>query len=65
MLPYLCVQTKLFDLAKATNLQEKIAAMKAAKHLNMTEDRAVLHIALRAPASDVRSLPSVVINTVT
>ena len=46
------VQTmeKLYDLAKAANLEEKCAAMFEGKHINNTEDRAVLHTALRAPA---------------
>lgn len=38
----------LFDLAKACGLQEAIEAMFTGEHINRTEDRAVLHIALRA-----------------
>ena len=39
----------LFNLARAAAVPEKIAAMAAGAHLNATEDRAVGHIALRAP----------------
>jgi glucose-6-phosphate isomerase len=37
----------LFDLAREAGLQEKIAAMFSGEKINNTEDRAVLHIALR------------------
>mgnify|MGYP000103160455 CR=1 FL=1 len=37
----------LFNLAKASDLKEKIQAMFTGEHINNTEDRAVLHIALR------------------
>eukprot|EP00959_Pyramimonas_sp_CCMP1952_P022170 466187-Pyramimonas_sp.AAC.1 len=47
-------------LAEKVNLKEKIASMFGGKHLNSTEDRAVLHAALRAPADEVRPRPSVV-----
>ena len=40
---------KLFDLASAAGLQQKMNAMKSGAHINNTEDRAVFHIALRAP----------------
>ena len=39
----------LFDLAGAAGLEQKRAAMAAGHHINTTEDRAVMHIALRAP----------------
>jgi len=39
----------LADFATAAGLQEKIAAMRAGVHINSTENRAVLHVALRAP----------------
>jgi glucose-6-phosphate isomerase len=39
--------TLLVDLARQANLAEKIAAMFEGKKINTTEDRAVLHIALR------------------
>lgn len=38
---------KLLALAKETELSEAIASMFAAEKINRTEDRAVLHIALR------------------
>lgn len=38
----------LFALAKKANLSAKIAAMFGGKHINLTEDRAVMHMALRA-----------------
>ncbi|MDO5694516.1 MAG: glucose-6-phosphate isomerase, partial [Aeriscardovia aeriphila] len=40
------------DLAKAVKLQERTEAMFSGEHINNTEDRAVLHTALRRPASD-------------
>ena len=39
----------LVDLAKAAGLQQRTAAMFGGEKINTTEDRAVLHIALRAP----------------
>lgn len=39
----------LVDLAKACELPERVAAMFAGDKINITEDRAVLHTALRAP----------------
>ena len=39
----------LVALAEAMDVKGKIAAMAAGKHLNVTEDRAVGHMALRAP----------------
>jgi len=38
----------LFKLATAVNLRRKIDAMFNGEHINVTEDRAVLHVALRA-----------------
>lgn len=44
---------KLFaDLAKAVKLDERTEAMYTGVHINNTEDRAVLHTALRRPAED-------------
>jgi glucose-6-phosphate isomerase len=39
----------LLDLASAAGLRERIDAMFRGKHINVTEDRAVLHVALRMP----------------
>ncbi|XP_023002608.1 glucose-6-phosphate isomerase, cytosolic [Cucurbita maxima] len=39
---------KLFKLAEAANLKEKINRMFNGEHINSTENRAVLHVALRA-----------------
>lgn len=39
---------KLFKLAEAARLKEKIDRMYKGEHINSTEDRSVLHIALRA-----------------
>lgn len=39
----------LFDLAAAANLEAKKAAMASGAHINSTENRAVMHAALRAP----------------
>ncbi len=41
----------LFDLAKSSNLREQIDAMFTGEKINITENRAVLHVALRAPQS--------------
>ncbi len=43
----------LRNLADAANLKTKISQMFAGEHLNVTEDRAVLHPALRAPRDEV------------
>lgn len=43
--------SKLFAFAKAAGLQEKIKAMADGKKINVTENRAVMHMALRAPKS--------------
>ncbi len=40
----------LLDLARACDLPGRIAAMFDGQHINATEDRAVLHTALRQPA---------------
>ncbi|MDA8061926.1 MAG: glucose-6-phosphate isomerase, partial [Actinomycetota bacterium] len=39
----------LVAVAKRAGLAERVEAMFAGEHINVTEDRAVLHIALRAP----------------
>ncbi len=39
----------LTAVARRAGLEERIAAMWAGEHINVTEDRAVLHVALRAP----------------
>jgi glucose-6-phosphate isomerase len=40
----------LVELAEQSGLRERIEAMFSGEHINVTEDRAVLHVALRAPA---------------
>ncbi|KAK9066679.1 hypothetical protein SSX86_014002 [Deinandra increscens subsp. villosa] len=40
--------SKLFTLAEAANLKKKINSMFNGEHINSTEDRSVLHVALRA-----------------
>ncbi len=42
----------LLDLAKAVGLEQKIAAMFAGERINITENRAVLHTALRNRSDD-------------
>ncbi|GAC1323788.1 MAG: glucose-6-phosphate isomerase [Mycobacteriales bacterium] len=42
----------LLDLAEASGLRERIDAMFVGEKINTTEDRAVLHVALRAPRSE-------------
>jgi glucose-6-phosphate isomerase len=39
----------LYDVAEAAHLRAKIDSMFAGDHINSTEDRAVLHVASRAP----------------
>jgi glucose-6-phosphate isomerase len=43
------VLTALFALADRAKLRERIGAMFAGEHINVTEDRSVLHTALRLP----------------
>ncbi|HZO21723.1 MAG TPA: glucose-6-phosphate isomerase [Steroidobacteraceae bacterium] len=40
---------KLMELADAAGLRQRIEAMWRGEHINVTEDRAVLHVALRQP----------------
>ena len=40
----------LVELAEESGLRGRIDAMFSGEHINITEDRAVLHVALRAPA---------------
>jgi glucose-6-phosphate isomerase len=42
----------LVDLAEESELAERRAAMFAGEHINVSEDRAVLHVALRMPRSE-------------
>ena len=44
---------KLYALAKASGVKEKINAMFSGNPINSTENRAVLHVATRAPRSKV------------
>ncbi|MBB5845457.1 glucose-6-phosphate isomerase [Mobiluncus mulieris] len=50
------VVAKLLELAEQTGVSEWREAMFGGKHINNTEDRAVLHSALRAPADAAGSL---------
>ncbi|MBE6468535.1 MAG: glucose-6-phosphate isomerase [Coriobacteriaceae bacterium] len=47
---------RLVDLGRAVGLEERRDAMLAGEHINTTEDRAVLHTALRRPAAEAGSL---------
>jgi glucose-6-phosphate isomerase len=49
----------LVALAEECGLRERIDAMFAGEHINVTEDRAVLHVALRAPAGSPYARPEV------
>ena len=42
----------LIALAERAGLRQRIDAMFAGEHINITEDRAVLHVALRAPRGE-------------
>ena len=46
----------LCDLARATNVEERRDQMYAGAHINTTEDRAVLHTALRRPESEIGTI---------
>jgi glucose-6-phosphate isomerase len=48
----LATMEKLFGLARAAQVPEKIGAMASGARINSTEDRAVLHMALRAQPGD-------------
>ena len=48
------------NLAKAVKLDERTKAMYTGVHINNTEDRAVLHTALRRPVEDEASTSSTV-----
>ena len=47
---------RLVELGRAVGLEERRDAMLAGAHINTTEDRAVLHTALRRPAAEAGSL---------
>jgi glucose-6-phosphate isomerase len=49
----------LLALAEARGLRERIDAMFSGEHINVTEDRAVLHVALRAPEGSPYARPEV------
>ncbi|MGA3145990.1 MAG: glucose-6-phosphate isomerase [Acidimicrobiales bacterium] len=44
--------TALMDVARAAGVEERRDAMFAGRHINTTEDRAVLHVALRMPRTE-------------
>lgn len=51
----------LFDLAEKQKLEEKIDAMVSGKKINWTEDRAVLHTALRAERKEEQTVKKEII----
>jgi glucose-6-phosphate isomerase len=53
----------LLELAKVSKLREKIDAMFNGDHINITEDRAVLHVATRARRDQVCALPHAITHT--
>ncbi|MBD3690141.1 glucose-6-phosphate isomerase [Nanchangia anserum] len=50
------VRDALLDLAEQTGVAQLRDAMYAGKHINVTEDRAVAHTALRRPADDALTI---------
>ncbi|KAI9994241.1 hypothetical protein PInf_016809 [Phytophthora infestans] len=42
----------LFELAETAELKKKLQAIASGEHVNATEDRAVMHMALRAPKTE-------------
>jgi glucose-6-phosphate isomerase len=57
----------LYDLANVAGFEQKRAAMIMGEHINQTENRAVMHVALRAPKSlglsALIQFPLVLLNT--
>jgi glucose-6-phosphate isomerase len=51
------ILAQLLQLATDTDVSGRFAAMIAGKHINVTEDRAVLHTALRRPKSGADLVP--------
>jgi glucose-6-phosphate isomerase len=51
------ILSHLVQLAKDTDVSGRFAAMIAGEHINVTEDRAVLHTALRRPKSGADLVP--------
>ncbi|OMO75059.1 Phosphoglucose isomerase (PGI) [Corchorus olitorius] len=49
----LATMDKLYKLAEAASLKNKINRMYGGEHINSTENRSVLHVALRAPRDAV------------
>jgi glucose-6-phosphate isomerase len=49
----------LFELAERTGVEARRDAMFAGEHINVTEDRAVMHVALRAPRGSVMTVDGV------
>jgi glucose-6-phosphate isomerase len=50
------ILASLVDLAKESGVAERYSAMLSGEHINTTEDRAVLHTALRRPADAAPAL---------
>lgn len=48
-----CVGVSVSDLAEAANVRGKVASLRAGANVNVTENRAAMHIALRAAADEV------------
>src|SRR4051794_28357237 len=44
----------LLAVARAAHVEDRRTEMFAGRHINTTEDRAVLHVALRSPADEPR-----------
>ncbi|MEG8035266.1 hypothetical protein QP157_08035 [Sphingomonas sp. LR61] len=51
------VLAALLQVAKDTGVAERFQAMLSGEHINVTEDRAVLHTALRRPKATRRARP--------
>lgn len=52
------ILTQLLQLARDTDVSGRFAAMIAGEHINVTEDRAVLHTALRRPKAGAGLVPA-------
>ena len=54
----------LIELAKSSDIEKARTAMFSGEHINNTENRAVMHVALRANAEDNYSIDGILTSTI-
>ncbi|MDC1489268.1 glucose-6-phosphate isomerase, partial [Amylibacter sp.] len=54
----------LIELAKSSDIEKARTAMFSGEHINNTENRAVMHVALRANAEDSYSIDGILTSTI-